>query len=311
MTTSAINWHTAFDGHKIPYRHWPLENPKAVIHIVHGMSEHSGCYQDIAELLNAKHYAVIAHDHRCHGRSVNTEKLGDISDTQHWRGIHSDMIEMNEIIRQHYPDLPLVVLAHSMGSFIAQKFAQTHGDKLDMLALEGSSYEPPWFTWIASKLAAVLSKYQGENARSALLHKMTFGGFNDAFSPTQTEFDWISRNVDFVNSYANDPLCGFQVSNAYWRDSLSLLTQIYSRDALSKVPKALPLYIFSGDRDPVGHNGSGVKKLVDNYHNHAGSQDLSLKLYPGARHDLLHESNAAEIIADLLAWIDSRLLALL
>lgn len=311
MITADINWLTSFDGHKIPYRHWPLENAKAVIHIVHGMSEHSGCYQDVAEVLNANHYAVIAHDHRCHGHSVAVEKLGDISDTQHWRGIHADMLAVNELAKQNYPDLPLIVLAHSMGSFIAQNFAQAHGDKLDMLALEGSSYEPPWFTWMASKLASVTCKLQGENGRSALLHKMTFGGFNEIFSPTQTDFDWISRNTDFVNLYANDSLCGFQVSNAYWRDSLSLLTKIYSRGALSKLPKSLPLYIFSGDRDPVGHDGRSVKKLADSYYKCAGSQDLSLKLYPSARHDLLHETNASEIIGDLLAWIDSRLLALL
>lgn len=302
-----LQWLAAPDGHRIPWRHWPQPSARAVIHIVHGMSEHSGCYADVAALCNAQGYAVIAHDHRAHGHACPPAALGNIDAQQHWPGIRADMAQMNAEIRRLYPEQPLIVLGHSMGSFIAQDFAQHQSENLNLLVLEGSSYEAPWFTGLASRLIAGFECWrQGDNGRSALIQALSFGGFNRKFRAPRTAFDWLSRNEFFVDRYIADPLCGAQASNAYWRDFLLFLSRLFPKRQLEKVRADLPLYLFSGSRDPVGHDGRGVSRLAQAYHK-AGCHDVTLRLYPEARHDLLHENNREEVLHDLFGWLQRHL----
>lgn len=303
-----VEWLAANDGHRIPLRHWPVDAPRAAIHIVHGMSEHSGCYSDIAALLNAQGYAVFAHDHRCHGLAAPAGELGNVSALQHWTGVCHDMALVNAEIHQRYPELPVIVIGHSMGSFVSQYFAQHYPEQLNLLLLEGSSYEAPWFTSLASNVIGRFECWrQGENGRSPIIHALSFGGFNKRFKQPRTDFDWISRSEAFVDRYVADPLCGFQTSNGYWRDFLQGLSALYQPANLKKVRPDLPIYLFSGDRDPVGHMGRGVERLARAYREVTGSRDVTLRLYPEARHDILHESNRDEIVTDLLGWIKRHL----
>jgi alpha-beta hydrolase superfamily lysophospholipase len=306
MNTSSapdIEWLSASDGHQIPVRRWPVGQARAVIHIVHGMAEHSGCYADIAPLFNTAGYSVVAHDHRCHGQALAGLPPGDVGPQQHWRGVCDDMAVVNADIRQRYAGLPVVMLGHSMGSFIAQYFAQHHPGAINLLLLEGSSYEAPWFTSLAAAIARFESWRQGENGRSKLLHALSFGSFNKAIPAPRTDFDWVSRNNDFVDRYIADPLCGFQMANAYWRDFATALAQLYRPQSMKQIRADLPVYLFSGDHDPVGHMGRGVERLAECYRNTVGSRDVTLRLYPDVRHDLLHENNRDEVAADVLAWI--------
>lgn len=302
-----IEWLVANDGHRIPCRHWPVANARAVIHIVHGMAEHSGSYADVAQALNTAGYAVFAHDHRCHGLATAADQLGNVSAQQHWDGVCHDMATVNADIHHRYPELPLIVLGHSMGSFIAQNFAQHFPDQLNLLLLEGSSFEAPWFTTLASWLGRFECWRLGENGRSPLIHALSFGGFNKAFKKPRTAFDWLSRDNDFVDRYVADPLCGFQLSNAYWRDFVKGLSELYSPHSLKRLRSDLPIYVFSGDKDPVGHQGHGAENLALALRDIADCRDVTLRLYPDARHDLLHETNRDEVLTDLLAWIKKHL----
>jgi alpha-beta hydrolase superfamily lysophospholipase len=299
-------WLTANDGHRIPLRYWPSENPRAVVHIVHGMAEHSGCYDDVARTLNTAGFSVLAHDHRCHGRSVALADLGNSSHLQHWAGVCHDMAVVNAELHRRYPGLPLIVLAHSMGSFVAQDFAQHYPDQLNALLLEGSNYEAPWFTSVASWLASLEIWRQGENGRSPLIHALSFGAFNKAFRQPRTAFDWVSREARFVDRYVADPMCGFQLSNGYWRDFLKGLSRLYRPTSIRRMRSDLPVYLFAGDKDPVGHMGKGVEKLAQAL-TAAGLHDVTLRLYPDARHDLLHETNRDEVMQDLLNWLKRHL----
>lgn len=303
----SLEWLSAADGHRIPYRHWPVASPRAVIHLVHGMAEHSGCYADVAPLFNAEGFAVIAHDHRCHGHSVSPGALGNSSLQQNWAGVCADMAVVNAEVRCLYPDAPLILLGHSMGSFVSQYFAQQHPDRLNLLLLEGSSYEAPWFTRAAGRLIAFETWRQGDLGRSRLVHALSFGSFNKAFKNPRTEFDWLSRDDAFVDRYVADPRCGFQLSNAYWRDFLQGLNRLYQPWAMQRIRPDLPVYLFAGRRDPVGHNGRGVEKLAQAYRRIVGSRDVTLRLYPDARHDLLHETNRDEVLTDLLGWLKRHL----
>lgn len=299
-------WLTANDGHRIPCRHWPVGAPRAVVHIVHGMSEHSGCYDDVAGQLNAAGLSVLAHDHRCHGKSVPLAELGNTSRLQHWAGVCHDMATVNAELHRRYPELPVIVLGHSMGSFVAQEFAQHYPDQLNLLLLEGSNFEPPWFTTAASWLAGFETWRLGENGRSPLIHAMTFGGFNKTIKRPRTAFDWITRDTSFVDRYIADPLCGFQLSNNYWRHFLKGLSHLYRPTSLQRLRSDLPVYLFAGAKDPVGHMGHGVEKLAHALHE-AGLRDVTLRMYPEARHDILHETNRDEVLTDLLAWVKRHL----
>lgn len=308
MTTAdSIEWLPTPDGHRIPFRHWPVAEPRAVFHIVHGMAEHSGCYSDIAALLNKAGFAVLAHDHRCHGLSVSRGALGNTSLTQHWAGICDDMILVNTEIHRRHPDTPVILLAHSMGSFVAQTFAQRHSDRVNLLLIEGSSYQAPWFTRMAGLLVRFENWRQGDHGRSPFINALSFGGFNRAIKKPRTDFDWLSRDSAFVDRYVSDPLCGYQLSNGFWRDFIRGLQALYQDDAMRHIRPDLPVYLFAGDRDPAGSNGRSMARLARVYSEVVGSRDVTLRLYPEARHDILHETNRDEVLADLLGWVGRHL----
>lgn len=302
-----VSFILAEDGHEIPLRHWPIEHPKALVHIAHGMSEHSGCYADVAARFNAAGYAVMAHDHRSHGLSVAIEALGEISETQHWEAVCADMRSVNHHGKALYPSVPWVLLGHSMGSFISLAYAERHSQHIEALILEGSNYEPPWFTWSAHWFAKLECWRQGENGRSGIIHALTFGKFAKAFGHDKSSYDWLTRDNTFVQRYINDPRCGITCTNGFWRDFLEGLSRTQRMSNLRKIRKDLPVYSLAGSKDPVGHDGVNVAILDDKLES-AGLIDVTLKIYEGARHDLLHETNKDEVYSDLLTWMDETLL---
>lgn len=295
---------TTEDGHGIPVHHWRPAHPKAVVHIAHGMSEHSGGYHDVAERLVAEGYAVFAHDHRCHGEAIALQCLGQAHKGD-WLRIVADMAVVNAAIRQRHPGLPIALLGHSMGSFISQAYCQTAPDDVDALLMEGSNYAAPWFLRLAQVIARVECWRQGDNGTSPVMDALSFGGFNKKFRPTRTDFDWLSRDAKFVDRYIADPLCGFQVSNRYWVEFLGGLAKASAPRNLRKMRRGMPVYLFAGDRDPVGGMGKGVKLLARKL-KQAGLSP-TLHLYPEARHDILHETNRDEILRDLLLWLATAL----
>lgn len=299
----------AEDNHQIPLRHWPIEHPKGLIHITHGMSEHSGCYQDAAAVLNAAGYAVMAHDHRSHGLSVPLKALGEVSEHQHWEAICADMRTVNHFGKACYPDLPWILLGHSMGSFISLSYVERHSHTVDALILEGTNYEPPWFTWTAHLFAAFECWRQGTNGRSSVIHAMTFGAFDRAFKDSGKTYGWLTRDDTFVQRYISDPLCGVTCTNGFWRDFLEGLSRTQRMGNLRKIRKDLPIYSFAGAKDPVGHEGVNVAILHDKLET-AGLIDVTLKIYEEARHDMLHETNRKEVFADLISWLDHTLLGI-
>lgn len=299
----ALLYLPAPDGHRIPLRHWPVASPRAIVHIVHGMAEHSGNYDDMARFLNQYGFTVIAHDHRCHGLSVaDVAALGAVDRRQNWHALLGDMVLINNWVRATYSGIPVMILAHSMGSFISQWFAQNHPDRLQALALSGSDYVAPWFARIAGRIACAETWRSGRNGRSDLIHALAFGKFAKVFKNARTDFDWLSRDEAYVDHYVNDPLCGYRMANSYWRDMLATLSEIYTPANMKRMAKDLPLYIFSGDKDPVGQMGKGVTQLA-NRQIKAGRAKVTFKLYPEARHCSLFETNASEVRYDLLGWM--------
>jgi alpha-beta hydrolase superfamily lysophospholipase len=226
-----------------------------------------------------------------------------MADNDSWNRIVEDAHGVNREIARRHPGLPIIVLGHSMGSFVLQQLLFEHPGDMVAAALSGSNGKPPAKA-AAGKLVARIERARvGRRNPSALLTRLSFGEYSKAFAPTRTEFDWLSRDPAEVDAYIADPLCGFPVSTQTWVDLLDALGRIASPDNVAKVPKDMPLYLFAGDRDPVGEFGKGMARLHDAYRR-AGIADVRLKLYPGGRHEMFNETNRQEVMADLISWCD-------
>lgn len=296
-------WLTTSDGSSLYVNYWlPEQTPKAAVMIVHGIAEHSARYARLAQSLVGAGYAVYAHDQRGHGRTAQHGVLGHFADQEGWRKVVNDLAELNQHIRRQHPGAPIFMLGHSMGSYIGQSYLIEHNDCLQGAILSGSNYQPVALYLLASLLARFERWRQGPTGRSALLEYLSFNSFNKAFTPTRTDYDWLSRDPVEVDKYVDDPLCGFRWTNQLWIDMLSGLQQISARDNLAQIDNALPLLVIGGAQDPIsaGKRLQGLTKAL----RQAGSRLVELKTYPNARHELFNESNRDEVTADLLRWLE-------
>jgi alpha-beta hydrolase superfamily lysophospholipase len=296
---------SAADGLELFAYCWlPESAPRAIIQIAHGMGEHAQRYADFAQALIDAGFGVYAADHRGHGASVGTgQDRGHMADEDAWGRAVADVNQLSEHIAQKHPDTPRVLFGHSMGSFMVQQILYQHPSAANAAIMSGSNGKPPAIATVGRGLARVERLRLGKKGESALLNVMTFGEFNKPFKPARTAFDWVSRDEDAVDAYIADARCGFICSTQTWVDMLDALPELTAPQNLALIPKTMPLYIFSGDRDPVGDMGQGVKRLVEAYRS-AWLTDVTLKLYPGGRHEMLNETNRGEVIEDVIEWLN-------
>jgi alpha-beta hydrolase superfamily lysophospholipase len=280
---------------------------KAVVQIAHGMAEHAARYARFAAALNAAGYAVYAADHRGHGRSVSVpDDLGHFGDAGGLAGVIEDQERLRQRIAADHPDSPIVLFGHSMGSFIVRAYLYTHAPRVAAAILSGTrGGQIPLVA--AGRLAARVERARlGRRGRSPLLHRLSFGDYNRAFQPARTECDWLSRDAAEVDTYCADPACGFMMTTQSWIDVLGLITAIDRLGNVRKMPPDLPFYVFSGDQDPVGARGAGVRATLDLFAR-AGQSRVTHRLYLGGRHEMLNETNRDEVQRDLIAWLDATL----
>jgi alpha-beta hydrolase superfamily lysophospholipase len=277
---------------------------KAVIHIAHGLAEHAGRYERLAASLTSQGYAVYANDLRGHGRTAQrAEDFGHFADADGWNRIAQDLALLCTEEKQKYEGLPLILLGHSLGAQLAQKLIYEHPDLCDAVALSGVNGKVSGLVPIGKLITRLERLRLGKRGKSKLVNALSFGAFNKAFAPQRTAFDWLSRDEDEVDRYINDPRCGFLCTTQTWLDVLDGLTEAAQPEQQARVRQDLPLYLFSGHRDPVNEFGNGLEALVAAYRQH-GVRSIRFKLYPDARHEVFNEINRAEVIRDLLDWLD-------
>lgn len=302
---------TAMDGVIINVHKWGLEEGQAikgVVQISHGMAEWAYRYDYFAKALNREGYIVYANDHRGHGLTApSMEDVGYISDNDGFFDKVEDMRELNQLIREEHPSLPVVLFGHSMGSFLSQRYIQLYGSDLVGVILSGSNGKQGPIINLGIALAYLEMKFKGRRHRSRLLDKLSFGSYNRAFPDNRTKFDWLSRDEKQVDRYIEDPYCGGIFTSSFFYDFLRGLKMITRRKNLEAVSKNLPIYIFSGSMDPVGGFGKGVEKLKEMYETH-GLKEVSLVLYPEGRHEMLNEINRDEVIEDIVRWLNKILI---
>ncbi|PFB31363.1 alpha/beta hydrolase [Bacillus cereus] len=298
---------TALDGSEIYLRKWlPERDPRGIIQIAHGMTEHAGVYTDfIAALLEAG-YGVYAHDHKGHGKTVKREEdYGHFKPNVGWNEAVSDVIFVSETIRKEQT-CPLFLLGHSMGSFLSRRAVQLKGELYDGFLISGTGGNPGLLGSIGHKVATIEMKLRGEKTKSPMLNFLSFGNFNSHFKPNRTKFDWLSSDNNQVDKYIADPLCGFICTTSFYRELFSGVLEVNKLEEFKKTPKNLPIHIFSGDRDPIGDMGKGVKEVYENYKK-CGVKDVTLRLYENGRHEMFHEVNRDEVFQDLISWLDGHI----
>jgi alpha-beta hydrolase superfamily lysophospholipase len=291
----------ADDGHSLLGRRWlPEGPPRAVLQIAHGLAEHSARYARLAAALNAAGYAAYANDHRGHGPKAAPADLGHFADEGGWDKVVGDLWTFNRLIAAEQPGTPIIFLGHSLGSFLGRGFIAKHSDALAGVALSGSNGRPPAIATLGRIIAREERLRLGRRGKSDPILHMWFGEFNKPFKPARTAFDWLSRDEKEVDAFVADPLCGFPFTTQLAIDVLDALPRVTSRESLAAIRKDLPISVVSGERDPVGSN---IKGLIEDL-KAARFSKLTTRLYPGARHETLNETNRDEVTRDLIAWLD-------
>jgi len=277
------------DGQTPVVHRWNAEAPeRGAIILAHGMGEHSLRYASLAAALTAAGFVVYANDHRGHGKTVqNDSQLGDYG-PEGWRGLIDDELRLIRQVRAEHAG-PLLIMGHSMGSMIVQHLLTEASELLDGAALSG--------TTAVDVMAAAVAANAGDDDADGDL----FATFNAAFEPIRTESDWLSRDPEQVDLYVDDPLCGFSVLDASLESLMEAGVAYSTEEATGQIRKDLPIFLLAGDADPVSLGGALVKIVAERYRT-AGISDVTLELYPGARHEVFNETNRAEVEADFVAW---------
>jgi alpha-beta hydrolase superfamily lysophospholipase len=282
MPTRRFTFSSA-DGRQITAYQWdPARQPTAAVQITHGMGEHARRYEHVAQALTDAGYVVYAQDHRGHGASADADDLGNLGGAG-WSGLVDDIGQLGAVVRAEHPDLPLILLGHSMGSFAVQQYVLDHAADVDGVVLTGTA--------VIDLLEPALDLDQ----------PLDLAMFNAAFQPARTDYDWLSRDEAVVDAYVADPLCGFGIDTASAKTMFAGARRLAVPGQVAKLRTDLPVYIAVGESDPVNGGLTLLHPLADRLRD-AGLTDVTVVTYPGARHEILNETNSAEVIGSLIEW---------
>ncbi len=290
------------DGVSLAIYKWlPKTEIRAVIHIVHGMAEHALRYSEFAEEAAEKCFAVYASDNRGHGKTAENGIRGFLAEKDGFFRVVEDQKEINSEIKKNHPNIPVVILGHSFGSFITQRYIEKYSDSISACILSGSS-GPKLGLGVGLRLTNLITLVTGRKKLSMILTSLSFGAFNEGVENPKTPFDWLSRDENEVQKYIDDELCGFVCTAGFFQDMLQGLKITHRRAEMAKISRKLPILIASGDKDPVSNYGKSVKDLYRIYKEN-GIETVELKLYEGARHEILNEINKEEVKSDIFNFL--------
>jgi alpha-beta hydrolase superfamily lysophospholipase len=303
---------TDTDNKPIFVYHWGVEGsqtPRAIVQIAHGMAETAARYERFAQVLSVAGYEVYANDHRGHGRTAgHPDQVGIIGENG-FSKMTDAMAQLTDEIAIRHPGIPIVLFGHSMGSFLAQQYMYRYADKVSGVVLSGTNGRHSSMIWVGIRIAELLASTKGEEHRSKLLMKLSLGSYNKAFQPNRTVCDWLSRDEAEVDRYVADPFCGGVFTASFFRDFFRGLLDIHQAKHMKRIPKQLPILLFAGERDPVGRMGKGVIQLLETYRS-LGIGQVSCKLYPEGRHEMLNETNRDEVTHDIIEWLNRTITAI-
>ena len=302
MNKETFNFDSVDGKHKIAAYIYTdeLVKPKAVIELSHGMCEYIERYEWVADFFTARGYIFAGNDHLGHGGSSKPCEYGDF-DEEH---IELDLKKMNDILRERYPLLPIILYGYSMGSCFARWYASRYPDTIDGLILSGTA-GPSLKNNAGRLLAAFLARTHKEGYVSDLLIKLSFGKFIDGIPDAKTPCDWITHDRELIDKYTKDPKCNFNFTAKGYHSLLTALTVVSRKEWARSLPKDMPILLISGKEDPVGNYGKGVRKVTEMLRN-ADIKDVTEYIDPTGRHELHNEVNRADIMKVVAKWLDER-----
>lgn len=285
----------------------PAVPVRAIVEVSHGVSEHILRYESLAAYLTERGFAVIGHDHLGHGSSVipGAPRLY-LGPPGSWETATRDLDTCRRLARERFGRLPLFLLGHSMGSFLARTYLIRYPGTVDGAILVGTGQMSPAVLAVGSALARAECRRLGETQISPLVERLAFGPYNKPFSPARTPYDWLSLDPSNVDAYLADPLCGGIPTVGLFRELLYGLRLIRDPQALRNMNLATPVLFLSGAMDPVGGCSRGVQAAFRSFRR-AGVRDVSLRLYPQLRHEILNEASREDVYQDLCQWLECHL----
>lgn len=291
------------DGMEITFYTFEPENePKAVIQMVHGMSEHSQRYFWAIEQLVEEGYCVYMHDHRGHGKSKG-DKYGYLGAGDGYNMMIRDIRSINRIIENEYPKSKIILFGHSMGSFLVQRYIQIYPDTISAVILSGSGGREQILTSkILKSMAKLDMKLKGAKEYDKGLDDFLTLNFNKKIKNKQTKADWLSTDHDEVMKYLKDEASGFPFTTSAYYYLFKGISGNFSKENLKRINTSIPFLLFAGDDDPVGNYGKGVLDLVKMY-KELGVSNITVNLYKGKRHEMLNETNKQEVLDNIIAWL--------
>lgn len=296
------------DGvHKLHVVLWePETEVKAVVQISHGMTEMMERYEDFALFLNQHGYAVVGNDHLGHGLTAGNDRdLGYFCPRNMSATVVADLHRVTKCAKRKYRNKPYFLLGHSMGSFMARRYLMTYGMDLDGAILCGTGSQSRLVLAAGNVVAECMRLALGDRFRSRLLNWNAFGAYQKRIPNARTGSDWLTRDEEIVDFCRGSKYCNFRFTVNGYRTLFDVLSFIQKKENINRIPKELPLYFPAGGQDPVGNYGRSVTAVAGAYKK-AGIGDVTMKLYPDDRHEILNELDRAEVYDDILAWLDAR-----
>ncbi|GAA0589271.1 alpha/beta hydrolase [Virgibacillus siamensis] len=298
-------WLTMDDDVQIYVKKWfdPSTKPAAIVQLAHGMVEHINRYNEIAEFLRSHHIFVYGNDHRGHGKTAEQQGLyGYLAEQDGFERATTDLFEVTKLIKLDYPDTPLFLLGHSMGSFLIRNYISRQSGMIDGVILSGTGY----FSKLTSHAAKLIASTLPPKEKSPLMNSLAFSSYTKRIKNKRTNFDWLSRDRKVVQSYMEDPMCGHIPTARFFYDLMTGLITIHNRKNIQSVRPSLPMFFISGSEDPVGNYGKGVWKTAGLYRD-AGVEDATVMLFDQGRHELLNEKNRDLVYDDILHWMEAHM----
>lgn len=277
-----------------------VEKVQGIIQISHGMCEYIEKYEGFIKYLTNQNYIVCGNDHLGHGKHVKQEERGFFADKDGYKYMVEDLYLMTKLVKKKYSKIPYFLFGHSMGSFIARIYISKYANKIDGAIIMGTGALNKLVP-AGVKLADAISMRKGKMYRSKMLTNMVIGEFNKKFRPNQSKYDWLSSDKSMLPIYENDKIGDFVFTVSGYKDLFNLNILSNEIKIFEKTPKDFPIFLLSGNDDPVGDNGNGVLEVYHNYikTNHI---NIKLKLYPNLRHELLNEVCREDIYEEIIEW---------
>lgn len=273
-----------------------------IVQLAHGMIDYVGRYTALAEYLTAQGYVLAGNDHLGHGKTAAEEAdFGFFAERDGYKLVVDDLYKVNRYLAEEFPSVPLVLMGHSMGSFMARLYAVKYPESISALIIHGTGGPNPLLA-PGVLIAKLIKLVRGSRHRSKLINTLAFGSYNSKFTPEEGANAWLTREIELVAGRDSDPYTSFKFTTAGYLDLFAALGGSNKATWFASFPKNMPTLVISGEADPVGDYGKGVRYVYDKL-TEAGANKVTLKLYPDARHELFNETNRDEVFADMAAWL--------